>query len=304
MLADRPAAHAAAAPQRPPASADGRAVQHRERHRGRPPGAARHRRRAGVPRPLPPRVPDDPAGRASHVARLQSVLDALQVLLPGIFVVVVVWLGARSPSGARSRAGELVAFYGYSAFLMIPLRTGHRVRQQDHPRPGSRPPGVPRAGPEARTSWTRTSWRRHRRPGAELDDARSGLRRAPGPAHRDRVRAARRRRPRSPTGSGMAAAEVDDDVTPRRRPAHRAARAPRCAAGSSSPTPASTLFSGRLARPARRRRPAAASQRALATASGEDILDALPDGLDDRRGRARPDASPVASGSGSCWPAR
>ena len=30
-----------------------------------------------------------------EVARLQSVLDALQVFLPGVFVVVVVWLGAR-----------------------------------------------------------------------------------------------------------------------------------------------------------------------------------------------------------------
>src|SRR3546814_6703630 len=30
-----------------------------------------------------------------RVAKLQSVLDALQVLLPGVFVVIVVWLGAR-----------------------------------------------------------------------------------------------------------------------------------------------------------------------------------------------------------------
>ena len=57
------------------------------------------------------------------VAVLQSVLDALQVLLPGIFVVTVVWLGARFAVEGRISAGELVAFYGYSAFLMIPLRT-------------------------------------------------------------------------------------------------------------------------------------------------------------------------------------
>src|SRR5699024_3053901 len=30
-----------------------------------------------------------------RVAKLQSVLDALQVFLPGLFVVIVVWLGAR-----------------------------------------------------------------------------------------------------------------------------------------------------------------------------------------------------------------
>ena len=58
-----------------------------------------------------------------RVGRLQSVLDALQILLPGIFVVVVVWLGARFAVQGRISAGELVAFYGYAAFLMIPLRT-------------------------------------------------------------------------------------------------------------------------------------------------------------------------------------
>ncbi|MFC7494306.1 MULTISPECIES: ABC transporter ATP-binding protein [unclassified Nocardioides] len=58
-----------------------------------------------------------------RVARLQSVLDALQVFLPGLFVVVVVWIGARYAVEGTITAGELVAFYGYSAFLMIPLRT-------------------------------------------------------------------------------------------------------------------------------------------------------------------------------------
>jgi ABC-type multidrug transport system fused ATPase/permease subunit len=58
-----------------------------------------------------------------EVARVQSVLDALQIFLPGVFVVVVVWLGARYAVEGRITAGDLVAFYGYSAFLMIPLRT-------------------------------------------------------------------------------------------------------------------------------------------------------------------------------------
>lgn len=58
-----------------------------------------------------------------QVGRLQSVLDGLQILLPGIFVVLVVWLGARFAVQGRISAGELVAFYGYAAFLMIPLRT-------------------------------------------------------------------------------------------------------------------------------------------------------------------------------------
>jgi ABC-type multidrug transport system fused ATPase/permease subunit len=58
-----------------------------------------------------------------RVAKLQSVLDALQVFLPGFFVVVVVWIGARYAVEGTITPGELVAFYGYSAFLMIPLRT-------------------------------------------------------------------------------------------------------------------------------------------------------------------------------------
>jgi ABC-type multidrug transport system fused ATPase/permease subunit len=62
-------------------------------------------------------------GAGVHVAKLQSVLDALQVLLPGLFVVVVVWIGARYAVQGTITPGELVAFYGYSAFLMIPLRT-------------------------------------------------------------------------------------------------------------------------------------------------------------------------------------
>lgn len=58
-----------------------------------------------------------------QVAKLQSMLDALQVLLPGAFVVVVVWLGARLAIDGTITPGELVAFYGYAAFLVIPLRT-------------------------------------------------------------------------------------------------------------------------------------------------------------------------------------
>ncbi len=62
-----------------------------------------------------------------EVAKLQSMLDALQIFLPGLFVVLVVWLGARFAVEGKITPGELVAFYGYSAFLMIPLRTGTEV---------------------------------------------------------------------------------------------------------------------------------------------------------------------------------
>src|ERR671910_1524116 len=58
-----------------------------------------------------------------RVALPQSTLDSAQVLLPGIFIVLVTWLGARLAVEGRIRPGELVAFYGYAAFLVIPLRT-------------------------------------------------------------------------------------------------------------------------------------------------------------------------------------
>ncbi|QLQ11968.1 MAG: ABC transporter ATP-binding protein [Nocardioidaceae bacterium] len=58
-----------------------------------------------------------------RVGRLQSVLDAAEVLLPGIFVVTVVWLSARFAVRGDITVGELVALYGYAVFLLLPLRT-------------------------------------------------------------------------------------------------------------------------------------------------------------------------------------
>jgi ABC-type multidrug transport system fused ATPase/permease subunit len=64
------------------------------------------------------------------VARVQSVLDAAQVLLPGIFVVIVTWLGARFAVEGALTIGELVAFYGYAAFLVTPLRTATEAAEK------------------------------------------------------------------------------------------------------------------------------------------------------------------------------
>lgn len=58
-----------------------------------------------------------------RVARVESLLEAAQVMLPGIFIVLVTWLGARFAQQGKITAGELVAFYGYAVFLMFPLRT-------------------------------------------------------------------------------------------------------------------------------------------------------------------------------------
>jgi ABC-type multidrug transport system fused ATPase/permease subunit len=55
--------------------------------------------------------------------RTQALLDAAQVALPGVFVVAVTWLGAHFAVSGRITVGELVAFYGYAAFLLLPVRT-------------------------------------------------------------------------------------------------------------------------------------------------------------------------------------
>lgn len=62
-------------------------------------------------------------GRGVRVAKVQSVIDGMQILLPGIFIVFVSWLGAHFALNGHITAGDLVAFYGYSAFLMFPLMT-------------------------------------------------------------------------------------------------------------------------------------------------------------------------------------
>lgn len=61
------------------------------------------------------------------VAKVEATLDALQVLLPGALVVVVTVVGARLALDGRITAGQLIAFYGFAAFLVTPLRTATEV---------------------------------------------------------------------------------------------------------------------------------------------------------------------------------
>ncbi len=58
-----------------------------------------------------------------HVASPQATLDSAQVLLPGVFLVVVTWLGARLALQGKVDVGDVVAFYGYAFFLVVPIRT-------------------------------------------------------------------------------------------------------------------------------------------------------------------------------------
>jgi ABC-type multidrug transport system fused ATPase/permease subunit len=58
-----------------------------------------------------------------RVARVDSLLEAAQILLPGLFIAGVTWLGARFAVRGEITVGELIACYGYAVFLMVPLRT-------------------------------------------------------------------------------------------------------------------------------------------------------------------------------------
>ncbi|GAA2520124.1 ABC transporter ATP-binding protein [Pilimelia columellifera] len=57
-----------------------------------------------------------------RVARVESLLDSAQVLLPGTFVVLVAWVGARFALDGEITVGQLIAFYAYAAFLTHPIR--------------------------------------------------------------------------------------------------------------------------------------------------------------------------------------
>jgi ABC-type multidrug transport system fused ATPase/permease subunit len=58
-----------------------------------------------------------------HVAGPQATLDSAQVLLPGVFLVLVTWLSARLALDGSIDVGDVVAFYGYAFFLVVPIRT-------------------------------------------------------------------------------------------------------------------------------------------------------------------------------------
>jgi ABC-type multidrug transport system fused ATPase/permease subunit len=60
--------------------------------------------------------------RAGVAARSwQAVTDAVAVLLPGIFLVLLMWLGARDVLQGRLQTGQLVALLGYAIFLTGPV---------------------------------------------------------------------------------------------------------------------------------------------------------------------------------------
>ena len=59
---------------------------------------------------------------AVRTAKIRSLLQALQIILPGVLVLVVILIGGNLVVERKMQLGELLSFYGYSAFLVLPLR--------------------------------------------------------------------------------------------------------------------------------------------------------------------------------------
>jgi ABC-type multidrug transport system fused ATPase/permease subunit len=56
-----------------------------------------------------------------RVGAVNSWIDALTIVIPGLFLSAVVWLAARMAADGDITVGQLVAVYGYVAILIVPV---------------------------------------------------------------------------------------------------------------------------------------------------------------------------------------
>ncbi|SOE09826.1 ABC-type multidrug transport system, ATPase and permease component [Streptomyces sp. 2323.1] len=66
---------------------------------------------------------------AVRSARMWSLIAAVQVLLPGLLLLAVVWYGARLALDGTIAVGDLVALYSAVTFLLFPLRHFEEIAQ-------------------------------------------------------------------------------------------------------------------------------------------------------------------------------
>lgn len=66
---------------------------------------------------------------AVRSARMWSLISAVQVLLPGLLLLAVVWYGARLALDGTITVGDLVTLYSAVAFLLLPLRHFEEIAQ-------------------------------------------------------------------------------------------------------------------------------------------------------------------------------
>ena len=60
----------------------------------------------------------------------QAAVDALGVLLSGLLLVALTWLGAREMLAGRLSIGQLVSFFGYAIFMVWPIQTFFEFAQK------------------------------------------------------------------------------------------------------------------------------------------------------------------------------
>ena len=60
----------------------------------------------------------------------QAAVEAVGVLLSGLFLVTLVWLGTRQVQAGTLSVGELVTFLGYGVFMVGPIRTFFELAQK------------------------------------------------------------------------------------------------------------------------------------------------------------------------------
>ncbi|RMI31613.1 ABC transporter transmembrane domain-containing protein [Streptomyces triticirhizae] len=119
-------------------------------------------------------------------ARMWSLIDAVQVVMPGLLLIAVVWQGARLALDGRLGAGELVTVYGAVSFLLFPLRLFTEAAMAfTFSRPSARRAvrvlGLRREGREGGAEAARGGDAREApRPGGDLTDPATGLRAARG----------------------------------------------------------------------------------------------------------------------------
>ncbi|MCA0335570.1 MAG: ABC transporter ATP-binding protein/permease [Actinobacteria bacterium] len=257
-----------------------------------------------------------------RLAGVQALLESAQVFLPGVFVLAVVGVGAHLAVRGEITPGQLVAFFGYTAFLTVPLRTAvefvekltsTRVAARRIARVLAVAPDHP-AAPAPATTPTSTPSSEHespeiadgprrfvlaRRVSGELWDPVSGVRITPGrltalvsarPEDAADVLARLGRTAPGRHGVTWGGVAIDDlPIAEVRRHALVAEAHPELFSGplahELSPSRGTHDGPGRVEGPTTEEELLAA----LHVASAEDVLEALPDGLDtevEERGRS------------------
>ncbi|MGB3827214.1 MAG: ABC transporter ATP-binding protein [Ornithinimicrobium sp.] len=232
--------------------------------------------------------------RGCEVAPVHAALDAARVLLPGIFVVIVTWNGASAVRSGAVDPGDLVAFYGTAAYLAMPLGfatqfVSHLIRARVGAakviailtvRSDTEETTDDGTGEHAGDDWLRGSEEVAAPDGpAALHDPTSGVRLAPG-----EFTAVVTHTPQDARAVADRLARFGPRTTPARWGSVALAQAPLPAVRSRIVLAHgdATLFSGSLRAGLTPRAGAdeAAVARALRVASAEDVIAALPYGLD------------------------